>query len=106
MKNIILEKQNNTLTITINRPDKLNALNIDLIDELNDIFSNYRNDESIKSVILTGAGDKSFVAGADIKEMSSFSQSEAANYSNSGIELFNSIESYSKPVIAAINGYA
>lgn len=106
MKNIILEKQNNTLTITVNRPDKLNALNIDLIGELNDIFSNYRNDESIKSVILTGAGDKSFVAGADIKEMSSFSQSEAANYSNSGIELFNSIESYSKPVIAAVNGYA
>ena len=91
MKNIKLEKQNNALIIIINRPDKLNALNIDLIDELSDVFSNHRLDESIKSVIVTGAGDKSFVAGADIKEMNTFSQSEAANYSNRRIELFNNI---------------
>jgi len=106
MKNIKLEIQKHTLIITINRPDKLNALNVDLISELGDVFSSYREDKSIRSIVVIGAGDKSFVAGADIKEMSVFSESEAASYSNRGIELFNNIESYSKPVIAAINGYA
>ena len=106
MNNLKLEKKDKALIITINRPDKLNALNVNLINELNDTFSNNRDDNSINAVIVTGAGGKSFVAGADIKEMSAFSPSDAASYSNSGIELFNNIESYSKPVIAAINGYA
>ena len=106
MKNLKLEKKDKALIITINRPDKLNALNANVIDELKGVFSDNRDNNSISSVIITGSGDKSFVAGADIKEMSDFSSSNAANYSKEGIELFNNIESYSKPVIAAINGYA
>ena len=106
MKNLKLKNIDSTLLITINRPDKLNALNVNVIKELNEVFSKNRDNDSISSVIVTGSGEKSFVAGADIKEMSAFSESDAANYSKDGIELFNNIESYSKPVIAAINGYA
>ena len=106
MKNLKLKNIDDALVITINRPDKLNALNVNVIKELNDVFSKNRDDETISSVIITGSGEKSFVAGADIKEMSTFSASDAANYSKNGIDLFNNIESYSKPVIAAINGYA
>ena len=94
MNNLKLEKKDKALIITINRPDKLNALNVNLINELNGTFSDHRDDNSIKAVIVTGAGSKSFVAGADIKEMSAFSPSDAASYSNSGIELFNNIESW------------
>ena len=106
MKNIKLKNVENILLVTVNRPKKLNALNTEVIDELGSIFIDYRDDSSVKAVILTGEGDKSFIAGADIKEMSSFTPSQASNYSNKGIELFNNIESYSKPVVAAINGYA
>lgn len=106
MKNLKLKMTEKTLIITINRPDELNALNSALINELDDVFSNNRDDNNISSVIITGAGSKSFAAGADIKEMANFSSSAAAAYSSRGIELFNNIESYSKPVIAAINGYA
>jgi len=106
MKTLKLKNIDNTLIVTINRPDKLNALNVNVIKELNEVFSENRDNGNISSVIVTGSGEKSFVAGADIKEMSTFSTSAAADYSKNGIELFNNIESYSKPVIAAINGYA
>ncbi len=106
MKNIKLDKIEKTLLVTINRPDKLNALNNDVIDEISSIFIDSREDSNVKAIIITGEGDKAFIAGADIKEMSSFSPSEASIYSNKGIELFNTIESFSKPVIAAVNGYA
>tara|TARA_B100001142_G_C14325005_1_gene651896 strand:- start:702 stop:1469 length:768 start_codon:yes stop_codon:yes gene_type:complete len=106
MKNIKLTTIDNTLLVTIDRPEKLNALNSEVIDELSSVFINHRDDSNVKAIILTGQGDKSFIAGADIKEMSSFTPSEASIYSNKGIDLFNNIESYSKPVVAAINGYA
>ena len=106
MKNIKLTAIDNVLLVTINRPEKLNALNSEVIDELSSVFIDHRNDSNVKAIILTGQGDKSFIAGADIKEMSSFTPSDASIYSNKGIDLFNNIESYSKPVVAAINGYA
>ena len=106
MKNIKLTTIDSTLLVTIDRPEKLNALNSEVIDELSSVFIDHRNDSNVKAIILTGQGDKSFIAGADIKEMSSFTPSEASIYSNKGIDLFNNIESYSKPVVAAINGYA
>ena len=106
MKNIKTNSEENTLVITINRPDKLNALNETVLTELESIIIDNRDKPNIKCVIITGEGDKAFVAGADIKEMSSFSSMDAIKYSNKGINLFNIIESYPKPIIAAVNGYA
>ena len=106
MKNIKTDLQENILVITINRPDKLNALNEKVLTELESIIIDNRDKSNIKCLIITGEGDKAFVAGADIKEMSSFSSKDAIKYSNKGINLFNIIESYPKPIIAAVNGYA
>ena len=106
MKNIKTDLQENVLVITINRPDKLNALNERVLTELESIIIDNRDKSNIKCLIITGEGDKAFVAGADIKEMSSFSSMDAVKYSNKGINLFNIIESYPKPIIAAVNGYA
>tara|TARA_Y100001970_G_scaffold292441_1_gene433740 strand:- start:264 stop:1034 length:771 start_codon:yes stop_codon:yes gene_type:complete len=106
MKYINLKIENKILVVSIDRAKKLNALNSTIIRELDEVFSSYLNDESINCVIITGSGNKSFVAGADIGEMKQFSNLEAAEYSNKGINLFNKIESYPKPVIAAIDGYA
>ena len=106
MKNIKTNLEENTLVITINRPDKLNALNETVLTELESIIIDNRDKPNIKCVIITGEGDKAFVAGADIKEMSAFSSMDAIKYSNKGINLFNIIESYPKPIIAAVNGYA
>ena len=106
MKNIKTDLQENILVITINRPDKLNALNERVLTELESIIIDNRDKSNIKCLIITGEGDKAFVAGADIKEMSSFSSMDAIKYSNKGINLFNIIESYPKPIIAAVNGYA
>jgi len=106
MKNIKIDLEKNILVITINRPDKLNALNERVLTELESIIIDNRDKPNIKCVIITGEGDKAFVAGADIKEMSSFSSMDAIKYSNKGINLFNIIESYPKPIIAAVNGYA
>ena len=106
MKNIKTNLEENTLVITINRPDKLNALNETVLTELESIIIDNRDKPNIKCLIITGEGDKAFVAGADIKEMSAFSSMDAIKYSNKGINLFNIIESYPKPIIAAVNGYA
>ena len=106
MKNIKTNLEENTLVITINRPNKLNALNERVLTELESIIIDNRDKSNIKCLIITGEGDKAFVAGADIKEMSSFSSMDAIKYSNKGINLFNIIESYPKPIIAAVNGYA
>ena len=106
MKYIELKTKDKILVIYINRVERLNALSSIVIKELDDVFSLYINDNTINSIVITGSGDKSFVAGADIAEMEKFTPLEAAEYSNKGINLFNRIETYPKPVIAAINGYA
>ena len=105
--NIILETEGKTAIITVNRPESLNALNYKTIQELSDAFENLAADQAIRVIILTGNGEKSFVAGADIKEFSDFGTQEAEDLSRNGQSiLFNKIENLSKPVIAAVNGFA
>ena len=106
MNNVLLDQQESTVIVTINRPDKLNALNSEVIESLNSIFDKIESDNSIQSVILTGSGEKAFIAGADIKQMSEMSPAEAKIYAETGQALTLKIENCSKPVIAAVNGFA
>lgn len=106
LQNILTEEKDGILYITINRPDKLNALNRKTIEEIESVFIYAEQLDSVRVIILTGAGDKAFVAGADISEFSSFSDEEAMNLSLYGQSVFSRIESLRKPVIAAVNGYA
>ena len=92
-------------TITINRPDKLNALNRDTLVELHNAFKQAANDAAIRVVVLTGSGPKAFVAGADIAEMNELSPCQALEFSRLGQRLMSTIEQLGKPVIAMINGY-
>ena len=106
-ENILVNTNDRVTTITINRPSKLNALNILTIKELNIALDNLSNDESCKIIIITGSGNKAFVAGADISEFYKFSKDQAYELSAGGqSKLFDFIENYPKPIIAAINGYA
>lgn len=102
-----LTNENNTSTITLNRPKQLNALNQQLIQELSSCLHVLENDNKIKSIIITGSGNKAFVAGADIKEFANFNTKQGEQLAKTGQELlFNKIEQLSKPVIAAVNGFA
>lgn len=104
---VLTEVKNEVLVITINRPDKLNALNKQTIEELHEILVEAENNKEIKAIILTGSGNKSFVAGADIFEFADFSVEEGKQLSSLGhFKIFNFIENYSKPTIAAVNGFA
>lgn len=104
---IFSEVKNGVLVITINRPDKLNALNKQTIEELHDTLVEAENMNDINAVILTGAGQKAFVAGADIAEFANFSVEQGKQLSSIGhFKIFNFIENYSKPIIAAVNGFA
>lgn len=105
--NIISNNNNGITTITINRPSKLNALNSDTIKELHNAFKEADKDPYTKVIILTGSGDKAFVAGADISEFAGFNITEGANLARQGQELlFDFVENLETPVIAAINGFA
>ncbi len=104
--NIKITRDDGIGWITINRPDKLNALNQKTIRELNAAFVGIEKDNTIRVVILTGAGDKAFVAGADIKELSELDEKQGREYVMEGQELTKMIENSNKPVIAAINGFA
>ncbi|MBK7981444.1 MAG: enoyl-CoA hydratase/isomerase family protein [Ignavibacteriae bacterium] len=104
-KNIIVSSDDDILLIQINRPEKLNALNNELLKELDQIFTEIKSDSS-KVIIITGAGDKAFVAGADIKELRSCDLESGKEFSLFGQNVFSKIENCGKPVIAAINGYA
>ncbi len=97
---------NNILTITINRPDKLNALNKTVFDELNEALDEVKNNAEIKSVIITGAGPKAFVAGADISEFGGLNKEEAMAMAKRGQDTFARIENSHKPIVAAVNGFA
>ena len=106
-QNLLITSENGVQTITINRPAQLNALNKETISELSIAFKVADDDQAIGVILLTGQGEKSFVAGADIKEFVSFSIAQGGELAYSGQEsLFNLIENLSKPVIAVINGYA
>ncbi len=105
--NIHIEENDSLATITINRPKKLNALNKETINELHNAFAELENDESIRVILLTGSGEKAFVAGADISEFADFDVEEGEELSRKGQEiLFDFVENLSKPVIAAVNGFA
>lgn len=105
--NILVQKNDSLAQITINRPKKLNALNKETISELSDAFRDLEEDFNIKVIILTGSGEKAFVAGADISEFADFSVDEGGSLAKKGQEiLFDFIESLTTPVIAAVNGFA
>lgn len=105
--NLLIENKGQIQIITINRPAQLNALNKETIQELSDAVKAAEADNGIGVIILTGSGEKSFVAGADIKEFADFSIAQGGELAQKGQELlFNTIENLSKPVIAAVNGFA
>lgn len=105
--NIYIEEENQIATITIDRPKKLNALNKATIEELHEAFKELEGDSSIKVIIITGNGEKAFVAGADISEFAHFSVKEGGKLAAKGQEmLFDFVANLSTPVIAAINGFA
>ena len=106
-ENILTENNDGILQIIINRPKKLNALNKDTIQELHEAFLDAKDDEEVKVVILTGTGEKAFVAGADISEFSDFSAEEGRELAADGqAKLFDFVANFPKPVIAAVNGFA
>lgn len=105
--NLIIDLSDKIATVTLNRPKALNALNKDLLSELSSFLDEAKNNSDIRVVILTGSGDRSFVAGADIKEFSDFNGVQGAELARKGQEeVFNKIEQFTKPIIAAINGFA
>lgn len=106
-ENILVDLNAKVATITINRPKKLNALNKVTIEELHDAFKSLNANNEIKVILLTGSGEKAFVAGADISEFAHFTKEEGEQLAGKGQELlFDFIENMSKPVIALVNGFA
>lgn len=103
---LITSLENGIFTITINRPDKLNALNRDVFTDLDKAADEIQDNPAIKSAIITGAGPKAFVAGADITEFNGLGKEEAIALAKRGQDIFLKIENSSKPVIAAVNGFA
>jgi enoyl-CoA hydratase len=107
MQNLLLSTTDSVLTITINRPDKLNALNKSTIQELHDVLKEHSSIPAIKVILITGSGTKAFVAGADIAEFANFDVQQGSMLSADGHKLlFDYVQNYNKPVIAAINGFA
>lgn len=103
---LLTSLDNNIFTITINRPDKLNALNKMVFDELNKALDQVETNKEIRSVIITGAGPKAFVAGADISEFNGLDKAQSMHLSKRGQDTFARIENSNKPVVAAVNGFA
>ena len=104
---LLTDLQEGTLIITINRPDKLNALNKDVIEEIGKVMEDVYSNAEIKTVILTGSGEKAFVAGADISEFTALDENGGAELARRGQQgVFDKIENCPKPVIAAVNGFA
>ncbi len=105
-KNLILELSDNILIITVNRESQLNALNLETLEEIKTAMQSVCDDKDIKGVIFTGAGEKAFVAGADIREFTGVNEVTGRKFSEGGQEVFQMIENCNKPVIAAVNGFA
>lgn len=105
LNNVLLEKEGNIAMVTINRPKALNALNSETLKELDLVIANLEEDDSIYAVILTGAGEKAFVAGADITEMKDLNAIQGRKFSILGNKVFRRLENLEKPVIAAISGF-
>lgn len=103
---LLMETKENVLHITLNRAEKMNALNLQLISELDQVFDEVYADNDIHGVLITGSGDKAFAAGADIAEFANFNAEEGAAMAQDGHHAFNKIEACPKPVIALVNGFA
>lgn len=106
LENVRTENKDGVLIITIDRPKVLNALNAQTVQEIGAAFEAARDDESVRCVILTGAGEKAFVAGADINELAQMTPITGKAVSEKGQKIFRAIERFPKPVIAAVNGFA
>jgi enoyl-CoA hydratase/carnithine racemase len=106
LANFLYEKRGAIAYVTVNRPKVLNALNTPTWKDLRTVFEHARDDDAVRGVILTGAGDKAFIAGADISELAHASAIDAQRTSSSGQEALDLVENLGKPVIAAINGFA
>lgn len=105
-ENLLISIDNKIATVTINRPDKLNALNLQTMSELKNAFEYLENNDDVFVIILTGAGEKAFVAGADISELNKLDALSGKTFAERGQAVFNKIEKCKKPVLAAINGFA
>ena len=106
-ENVLIEKKDSLAIITINRPSKLNALNKLTIEELHRAFKTLEEDNLVKVIVVTGSGEKAFVAGADISEFANFNVNQGTELAREGHELlFNFVQNLNTPVIAAINGFA
>ena len=106
LKNILLEKEGEIAIVTINRPKALNALNSETLNDIYTVVSHLEGEKDVYAVILRGAGDKSFVAGADIAEMKDLNEEEGRKFGVLGNRVFRKLENLDKPVIAAISGFA
>src|SRR5438552_16981871 len=106
LQNLKFEKKDQIACVTINRPDKLNALNQAVMGELREVFTQIKDDPEVRVALLTGAGEKAFVAGADINELNKNNPVEAKAYTHKGQAVLDLIENLGKPVIACLNGYA
>lgn len=104
-ENLLFENRDGIASVTLNRPEKLNAINKALLAELRGCFEKIRNDRDVRAVILTGAG-RAFAAGADVKELAALDGMDGREASRRGQDVFNLIENQGKPVIAAVRGYA
>src|SRR5579864_8588161 len=105
-QNLTFEKKNQIAYITLNRPKVLNALNMATMEELRQAFAAVKHDAEVRVVILTGSGEKAFVAGADINELATQTPVAGKEFSLAGQAVFDAIENLGKPVIAAVNGFA
>jgi enoyl-CoA hydratase len=105
-KTLLTSLESGVFTVTINRPDKLNALNRDVMEDLKNIIIEIESNSEIKGVILTGAGQKGFVAGADISEFVGLNREQGVELARRGQEIFSKFENCTKPIIAAVNGFA
>ena len=105
-KTLLTSLEHGIFTVTINRPDKMNALNRDVMSDLDKVADEIESDPGIKAVILTGSGQKAFVAGADISEFLGLTAAEGKKLAKTGQDIFFKLENCSKPVVAAVNGFA
>ena len=106
MKNVLLEKKGPYAVGTIHRPEALNALNSQVLADLAELLDTVEADEEIRVLVITGAGEKAFVAGADIGEMSTLTKDEGEAFGKKGNDVFRKLETFPIPVIAAVNGFA
>ena len=104
--NLLIDRDQGVAILTINRPKVLNALNTQTLDELRRAMLELQHDELVRAIVVTGAGEKAFVAGADINELAALSATSARDHGLAGQHVFDLVENLGKPVIAAINGYA